>query len=451
MTRGDRAALAVQRPSTDDDASVGIARVAFALVAAYLIASRLIEDIYTLPIGVSLHPTDVILAALLVVWMLWMLTAPLPFPIGIVSVLGVALVVVFLVAPYVNALDLSEFEAAGAERGLVRATLYAGLFIASYHLALCRRRAVHILIMVIAVTVFQALLAVYETMVGAPLLVLGSIWQSVGLEVDPRAFRIADAVLQLRLTGEMRASATAPHPLVLAGLLAVGIGICVAIYLYVGSRRARVLLLGTIVLQLLAIGATNQRTAFLVLAVLAVVVGITQVHKLPSALPLVAAMVIGGAAVMAVSPNTPRLILNFMTGQQPDHNVAVRTSKYQVLPELIERRPVFGAGFSTSDPALVTFDNGYLTELVELGIVGLAILLVFLLVVAGRSFVLLQRADRADQPILLSAVLAAVVLFTSMTTFDVMSFAQLFPVCLIVMAVGLARADETRRRDQFAT
>jgi len=32
-----------------------------------------------------------------------------------------------------------------------------------------------------------------------------------------------------------------------------------------------------------------------------------------------------------------------------------------------------------------------------------------------------------------------------MTTFDVLSFEQLFPTALIVMAVGLARADTERR------
>ena len=149
---------------------------------------------------------------------------------------------------------------------------------------------------------------------------------------------------------------------------------------------------------------------------------------------------------MMISPNTPRLILNFVTGQQTDQNVAVRTSKYELLPELIEKRPFLGAGFETSDPALVLFDNAYLTELVELGIVGLALLLGFLLVVAARSFSSLRRVDRADQPIVLSGVLAAVVLFVGMATFDVMSFAQLFPTCLIVMALGLARADGVRRR-----
>ena len=54
------AALAVERLDVDGEASSGFARIAFWLVVAYLVASRLIADIYTLPIGVSLHLTDVI-------------------------------------------------------------------------------------------------------------------------------------------------------------------------------------------------------------------------------------------------------------------------------------------------------------------------------------------------------------------------------------------------------
>ncbi len=439
------AALTVERLGVDGEASSGFARITFGLVVAYLVASRLIADIYTLPIGVSLHATDVILFALLMAWLLWRMTTPLPFPTGFVSGFGAALIVVFLIAPFLNATNLSTFEFDGAERGLVRATLYAGLFVASYHLALSRRRAIRLLSVVVVVTVFQSLIAVYELATRGPLVILGSIWQSLGFEVDPRAIRTAEVVLAQRLTGELRASATASHPLVLTGLVALGIGIAIAFYLYSDSRRVRILLLGTVILQLFAMGATNQRTGFVVLATLAVVILFTQIRRLPSTFPLMAAAAIAGLGVFVFSPRTPRLILNFITGQQTDRNVEVRLSKYEVLPELLERRPLLGAGYLTHDPLMVTFDNGYLTALVEFGIIGFAVFIAFLLVVAGRAFTSMTRAQRADQPILLSALLAVTVLFASMASFDVMSFTQFFPTVLIVMAIGTARADELHR------
>jgi O-antigen ligase len=423
----------------------GLARLASVLVIAHVVASRLVEDVYTLPVGVSLHVSDLILAALLGVVFLWIMAEPLPFPSGVVSLLGAALLVAILIMPYVNALSLTEFEASGAERGLVRATLLAGLFVASYRLALTLLWAYRILFVILGMTLFQTALAVFEAITGKPVAFLGTMWQAIGFEIDPRATRGAVIALQERLTGELRVSATAPHPLVLVGLLAIGIGICLAFFFYSDSRRARAFYLAAITFQFLAIGATNQRTAFVALAAMAAVITLTQIPRLPKALSLVSAVVLGGIAVAVFSPNTPRLILNFVTGQASDHNAAVRVSKYVVLPELIERRPFLGPGYSTSHPSKVIFDNAYLTELVELGIIGLFLLLAFLLVVAFRSAGSLSQSRIADQPVLLSAVLAATVLFSTMATFDVLSFAQLFPTALIVMAVGLARADTERR------
>ena len=142
------------------------------------------------------------------------------------------------------------------------------------------------------------------------------------------------------------------------------------------------------------------------IAALALVILFTRIRRLPSTFPLLAAAAIAGFALIVFSPRTPRLILNFLTGQQTDHNIDVRVSEFEVLPELLERRPLLGAGFSTHDPAVVIFDNGYITALVEFGIIGFAVLIGFLLVVVGRSFRLLARAPRADQPILLSGLLA---------------------------------------------
>ena len=423
----------------------GIAGLVFALVITYLLASRLIADVFVVPVGMSLHPTDIVLGLLLLAWIVWLMTDRLPAPIGLASALGMAVVLVLLFAPFLNGANMSPFQADGAERGIVRGLLYAGLFIATYHLARDRGRAIRLLVAIVAVTVLQAAIAVQEILAGQPFVALGNLWQSLGLQSDPNATRTAADALQFRLTGELRAGATAPHPLVLVGILAAGIGICIAFYLHSSSRRVRLLLVNLIVLQLAGIGATNQRTAFVALTAVGLVVLFTQIDKLPTAMPLALAVAAGGVLVAIVSPRTPRLILNFVTGQQPDHNVAVRTSKYELFPELLGQRPLLGAGYQTGDPALVTFDNGYLTELVELGIVGFAIFVAFLLVVAGRSFGALASAPEADRPLLLSAVLALVAFLASMITFDAMSFVQFFPMVLMVLAIGLARADELRR------
>jgi hypothetical protein len=441
--------LPVRFAGLGDDAIPSRARVALRLVLVFLVLNRLIQDIYTLPIGVSLQVSDVILLGLLGVWVLWMVAAPQPFPMGMAGVLGSAVLVFVLMAPYLNAGNMSTFEVDGAERGLVRAILYSGLFIATYHLASWRPMAYRIMRVAIVMTVFQALLAILEMLTKSRTQFLGAIWQAIGLEVDPRGVRGAEIALDQRLTGELRAQATAPHSLVLAGLLTVGIGVCVALYLHSDDRRARRRYLGAILVQLVGVGATNQKTGFLALAAVVILLGVTQASRLPKAVPLIISSVIGFGLISVLSPETPRLILNFFTGETTDHNMAVRVSKYALLPELVGRRPLIGAGWITNDPSVALFDNAYLTQLVELGVLGLLLVLGFLLVVGHRPFSVYAVAPEEDQPLLIAAMCASVTLFITMATFDVLSFDQLFPTCLIVLAIGLARTDAIRREERL--
>lgn len=439
-------------PLVAEDAPTGdlMGKLTFGLLIAYVVVNRLVADIYTLPIGISLHPSEAVLGVLLVVWFMWMVTSPQPFPQGVAGVLGLALFVFLGLAPFVNALNMTPFEANGAERGLIIMVLLAGMFIAAYQLALNRRRASTLLHVVLAFTVVQALISVYEAVTVRAFIYLGNLWQAIGLEVDPKGLRAEMDTLRERLTGEFRAVATAPHPLVLAAIVALGIGIAVLLYLNTESRKARRVYLGLIVVLLMALGTASSRTGFLLIAVIGLVIAVVQVRRLPGSFPLVAMVMVGAAAMAVIAPGTPRLILNFFTGQDTDHNVDVRVSKIEAIPELLERRPAIGAGYLTSDPGVVIFDNSYFTELIELGIVGLLLLIAFLVVVTFRPFGALGIAPEQEQPLLLGGVLAGISLLVTSATFDVMSFDQFLPMCLLLMAIGLARADVLRRAQRAA-
>ena len=420
-------------------------QLAFRLLLAYVVFGRLIADIYTLPVGVSLRATDVLLAILLVVWAIWMVTSPQPMPRGAVGVLALSVLVFALVAPYLTALSMTPYEANGAERGLIRVMLFATLFVATYHVAASRRRAYTLARTLVLMTAIQAIIAVFETLTGRPVAFLGSLWRGLGMEVDPNGLRGTAISLHARLTGELRAAATAPHPIVLSAMLAVGVGVCIALYLNSTSRSRRRFYLAAILIQLVSIGTTNSRTGFVALAVIGVTLLITQVHRLPSAFPLVVALILGGVLLAAVSPSTPRLVFTFFTGQETDRNVDVRVGKYQRLPELLDRRAFIGAGQGTSDPAEVLFDNAYLTALVELGLIGVTLIVAFLVVMTARCFSSLNRVGARDGPLLLGGLVAGVALLAAMATFDALSFDQFFPMCLMFLAIGVSRADEARR------
>lgn len=113
----------------------------FALVIAYVAVNRMVKDLYVLPVGLSIRPSEMILVLVIAAWLMWLITEPLPLPRGMVGFLGVALLVLVGSAPFINGLDMTRLQANGAERGLVRAALLAGLLIAAYRIAHDRRRA----------------------------------------------------------------------------------------------------------------------------------------------------------------------------------------------------------------------------------------------------------------------------------------------------------------------
>lgn len=417
----------------------------FALVVAYVAVNRLVKDVYVLPVGLSIHPSEVILVLVILGWLMWMITEPAPLPRGIVGFLGVALLVVVGTAPFINGLDMTEFQANGAERGLVQAALLAGLFLAAYRIAYDRRRAYLLLAVTVGFSIVQALMAIYESATRTAVSVLGSIWLSIGLQVDPRGLRGEELNLAPRLSGELRALATAPHPLVLTSLLAMAVGVTVVLYLHADSRRARLILLGAVAILLVGVGATASRTGFVMLAVLGLFIAVVSVPQIPRAMPLVGIVIAGGIGIALTAPNTPRLILDFFTGRRTDNSVDIRLERTASIPELLERRPAIGAGYLTGDPSVIIFDNGYFTELIELGIIGLALLVAFFLAILVRCYGTLSIAPEADRPLLLAGVIAAISLLIASATYDTFSFDQFLPTTLLVMGVGLARADLLRR------
>lgn len=418
----------------------------FLLVVIYVVLNRLVEDIYTLPVGFSIRPSEAVVVLLGMVLALWMITSHGPLPRGAAGLLGAGLLLILLLSPLINAPTMSEFEANGAERGLVHGVLLAILFLATYQVARNLRHAFIIIWFILAFTVAQGGVAIYETITRQAFPILGPIWETLGLQVDPKGFRGQLVDLRLRLTGETRAASTAPHPIVLSALLAVGIAIAVILYLNTGSKLRRRLYLVAMVVQLAALGTTASRTGFLLLALAGVLVLFTQIRHLPRSAPVIATLAVGGLVLASVAPRTPRLILNLFTNPTSDHNVAVRVSKIEFISGFLERRPLIGAGYLTHDRRLVEFDNSYFVFVVELGMLGLLVLVAFFLVVFFRSYGALSAASAEEQPLLVIGAVAGITLLVGGATFGAWSFAQFFPTCLILMAIGLSRSDEIRAR-----
>ena len=218
-----------------------------------------------LPVGFSVRLYELVLLFLGLAWLIWMIREPHPFPLGLAGLFGLLTFVTLGVAPFLYANSMTTFQADASERGLFRLFILSALFLAAFHLAFRLRAAFVVLAWVLVVTAFQAAFGIYEFVTEKPVLFLDSVATSIGLIPDPKSVRGEyDAVFQ-RLSGEIRAVATAPHPIVLSAVIALGVLVAVTWLLYVKKPRvaAGVAVLGAVIG--LALPVTNSRTAFVIL------------------------------------------------------------------------------------------------------------------------------------------------------------------------------------------
>ncbi|MGI9641436.1 MAG: O-antigen ligase family protein [Acidimicrobiia bacterium] len=421
-------------------------KATFALVVLYLILNRLISDGMVLPIGISLRLYEVVLILVGIAWVLWMLDEPLPLPYGAPALTGLVLVVLVGLAPFIHGPGLNAYQANGAERGLFRMFMFIALFLAAYHIAFRRRPGLVLLGIIVASTVGQALFALYEFITERPVLLLDNIALAIGLIPDPLSIRSDGTDVFQRLTGEIRAVATAPHPIILSAVIAVAALIVAMWILNVRTARAKWWLALAGVILFFGLPLANSRTGFVIIVGLALPLLLLATPRLPTVIRWSIPVLFAMAIAFTVSPETPRLLLNSFTDPGSDPNTQIRLERLDRLPELTAERPFLGAGYLTHDPAIQIFDNGYNLALVELGILGLAAFLAFVMASLIRSWSGAVRAGPDEIILPIAGVIAALALLVGGTTFDAWTFDQFFPTCICLLGLGLGRSAVILRR-----
>lgn len=417
----------------------------FLALAAHLMANRLIPDVFVLPVGLSVRPWEPLLALLALAWLTWLIVQPKSLPRGALGLVALALFVVLVFAYFWNAPGYTQFEMDASRRGLMRVFLYAGLFMASFHLAGELRLANRILTLIPVLTAVQAVIAIFEYLLQRRAVYLYHIWTGVGLIEDPNGIRRFSEAIEERPTGLPKVQSTAPHPITLSALLALGVLLTVALYLHAPTKKQRRLYLLLLIPQLLALPFTNSRTGFFILILAGLVMALLQIRKWPRALHLALGLTGIMGLALVVSPGTARLLLNSLTQPEQDPNIVVRVDRAELVPELMADRPLLGSGYITTDVGEVLFDNAYYLGLVEFGVLGLLLLVTFFLLCFSRSFVALGRANPDEQPVVLAGALGVLCLLAGGATFDAWTFDQFFPTCLILLGLGAGRADVVLR------
>jgi len=321
---------------------------------------------------------------------------------------------------------------------------------AAYHLGYRLRYAMRLLAWVIAVAVFQAVLGIWEFVTKQPLTFVFDLLRSLGLVFDPNAIRSELTDVFSRQTGELRATTTAPHPIVFSAVIALAVLIAAAWLIYSKNRGTHRWLALSGAILVVSLPVANSRTPFVMLAIATLPLAILMVRELPRIIPWALALLLVLGVAFVISPQTPRLLLDSVTKSAQDQNTQIRIERFERIPELLAPRPIVGAGYLTHDPDIQIFDNAYNLGLIEFGILGLVFTVWWFLIVLVRSWTATRSAKAREKVLPVAGALAAIALLAGSLTFDAWTFDQFFPTCLIVMGLGVGRSDAILRRPHEA-
>ena len=389
---------------------------AVTLLTCYLVLLLIIPAWLTVPPLGSAGEPAALFAAVLFLWYLlaWLASGPV-LASGRQPVR--AAMIVFggtILAAYVSAnrVALPATVTSGADRGLISLAGWAGVLLLAADGIGSVARLLSLLRCLVRCATAVAAFAVVQFFTGL---------NAVSLITIPGLNSQDDITNVVPRDQLNRVAGTTLDPIELAVVLAISLPF--AIYL---ARRARpghrVWPWCQVAVICAALPVTISRTAVLAVVVLAAVLLPAWPRR-----DRLAACAAGAAGLVAVSAGFPHLARAFatlITGVGADSSTLSRTAAFSSAVPFIGQHPWLGVGLGTFYPQVYFFtDDEYLLALIEIGILGLAALVLLF----GTGWVSARRARRAsaDPEIReLAQCLAAAVAVSAVcfATFDALGF-----------------------------
>jgi hypothetical protein len=234
------------------------------------------------------------------------------------------------------------------------------------------------------------------------------------------------------------------HALSVASLLGMAVPFAVMFAAMTPSRR-RKLLWGLVACLIVAGALVTQRRSGLIVPLVAVIsLFAFRPRKMLPLLPwalaaCVLGLVLSGGSISAISQ---------LTGNGDQASTEGRTSDYEaVVPDLLTH-PAFGRGYGTLDSIKVDtyriFDNEYLGELYQVGVIGL---LAFLALIV-TPVILARKVARSENPFrgppALAAAAGIIAFAVASSLYDILSFPQAPYLFLFLAAMCITAASEER-------
>lgn len=239
--------------------------------------------------------------------------------------------------------------------------------------------------------------------------------------------------------GLSRVPGTTAHPIELGTTAAILLPLAIYLAMY-DTRRSRLARYLPVAMIAACAPLSVSRSATLAVGVsMAVfIVGLPARQRLVGLAGLLAAIVV----VFLLVPGTITTLADFFSLGKADPSIATRIDDYAMVERYVRELPWFGRGGGTylTTDLLEILDNQYLKWVIEFGLVGLVVLVVFFFAVpAATAFIARSRAPNPELRVLNGALGAGIVsAAVSSATFDSLSF----PVftCVYALLVGLVGA-----------
>jgi len=358
---------------------------AVTLLSCYLILLLIVPAWLTVPsLGSAGEPAALFAALLFFYYLLaWLASGPVLAsgrqPVRAAMILFACAVLAAYVSA--NRVALATTVSNGADRGLISLAGWAGVLLLAADGISSVARLVSLLRCLVRCATAVAAFAVVQFCTGL---------NAVRLITIPGLTSLADITNVVPRDQLNRVAATTLDPIELAVVLAISLPF--ALYL---ARRARpghrVWPWCQVAVISAALPVTISRTAVLAVVVLAAVLLPAWPRR-----DRLAACVAGAAALVAVSVGIPHLARAFatlITGISGDSSTLSRTAAFSSAVPFIGQHPWLGTGLGTFYPQVYFFtDDEYLLALIEIGVVGLAALLLLL----ATGWVSARRARRAS-------------------------------------------------------
>ena len=420
LSRSVRSALPCPRLAVDDEPAMSVAGplradAATALSCLVALVFAVPSQLIVGPLGASGTPAYVLGMLLLLWWGLVLLAPHLGLrpgrnPVRLVLLALGAAVLASYAAGMLRPATAAEISA--ADRGLLAAAAWLGIALMATDGIPSRARLDVLLRRLVHAAAFLAVLGLLQFSLG---LDIAGYLHYPGLRVNGDI-----AVVQER-SGFRRVAGTATHPIEFGVTLALLLPLALHFALNGPASRRKTPWLEVLLIAV-ALFTSLSRAAFVAVGVVAVVLfpAWSRRRRRQALLVLPVFLVCVRLAVPGLVGTIVSLFTNFST----DPSTTARMDRYGIAGHFLSERPLLGRGLFTFLPSqYLIFDNQYVLAAMELGLVGVCVLMAMFLVSAAAARGARHRFT--DQPGReLGQALAAAVLAggTTVATYDAFSF-----------------------------